>query len=333
MTSANMMRNLWHRDDFIVTVLFLTYCIVTGLVNPSFFSVGTLFDLARGAVVPGLLALGVLVVLIYGGIDVSFTAIAVLAMYTAVKLVKFLGIGDSLIAVFLIAAAVGLLLGLVNGFFIAIARLPTLIVTLGTLTLFRGFLLTFVGNQLIPSLPPALGGFSRSFITRIEGADGTLYSLPMAFLFLVIAAIVLWFVLTKTTLGRTLFAVGGSELSARRIGIRVTLLTFVVYGFVGLLSGIAGVVHASLGRVANPFDLVGLELSVLAAVVLGGARLSGGHGTIAGTLVGVAFVTVMNNTLITWGIPSTWQNIVVGSLILLGTALPAIRQHRKEFFA
>jgi simple sugar transport system permease protein len=126
-------------------------------------------------------------------------------------------------------------------------------------------------------------------------------------------------------LGRSIFAMGGSREAAARIGINVVGLQYFVYGFVGVLSGLAGIIHASLARVANPFDLVGLELSVIAAVVLGGARLSGGYGTITGTLLGVALIVVINNSLIMLGIPSTWQNVVIGLLILLGTGGPALQ--------
>jgi simple sugar transport system permease protein len=115
-------------------------------------------------------------------------------------------------------------------------------------------------------------------------------------------------ILKRTMLGRSIYALGGAPESALRVGVNVTGVQYFVYAYVGVLSGVAGIVHGSMARVANPFDLVGLELSVIAAVVLGGARLSGGHGTIVGTLLGVALIVVINN-----------------SLILLGTGVPALR--------
>jgi simple sugar transport system permease protein len=117
------------------------------------------------------------------------------------------------------------------------------------------------------------------------------------------------------------------------VGVNVTLLQYFVYGYVGVLAGLAGIVHASLARVANPFDLVGLELQVIAAVVLGGARLTGGHGTITGTLLGVTLIVLINNSLIMLGVPSTWQNVVIGFLILLGTGVPAWQSKRRAAFA
>ncbi len=323
------MRALLRRDDTLTAALLVGFCLATSLVNPGFASVGTVFDLVRTALVPGILAMGVHIVLVSGGIDVSFTAIAAVAMYGGVKAVTLLGLGDHVAAVFAAAMVIGTLLGCVNAFFIANLRLPTLIVTLGTLSVFRGVLLTFVGTSLIYTLPAGMRAFARSSLLKMDAGDGSVYALPTAFLVLVLTVAGTWLLLNRSILGRCIFALGGSAVSADRIGVNVAVVQYFVYAVVGLLAGAAGVVHASLNRVANPFDLVGLELSVIAAVVLGGARITGGHGTITGTLLGVALIAVMNNTLILWGIPSTWQNVVVGLLILIGTGAPALR-HRSR---
>jgi simple sugar transport system permease protein len=319
------MTKLLARNEFLVGVVLVAFCVTTALVEPRFLSLQTLFDLLRNGIVIGIFAIGVLLALASGGIDVSFTAIAAFAMYAATKLMMTLGFGDSMIVAFFVSGGIGLLLGLINAVFIGTARLPTLIVTLGTLSVFRGFLLTFIGSQLITTVPAGMRSFSRSMLIRITTADGSFYSLPSAFLFLVAIVVITWFLLYRTMLGRSIFAMGGSREAAARIGINVVGLQYFVYGFVGVLSGLAGIIHASLARVANPFDLVGLELSVIAAVVLGGARLSGGYGTITGTLLGVALIVVINNSLIMLGIPSTWQNVVIGLLILLGTGGPALQ--------
>ena len=323
------MRALLGRDDTLTAALFVGFCLATSLVNPSFASVGTVFDLVRAALVPGILAMGVHIVLVSGGIDVSFTAIAAVAMYGSVKAVTLLGLGAHVAAVFALAMAIGALLGCVNAFFIATLRLPTLIVTLGTLSVFRGVLLTFVGTALIYTLPIGMRAFARSSLLKVGADDGSVYALPTACVVFVLAVAGTWLLLNRSILGRCIFALGGSAVSAQRVGINVVAVQYFVYAVVGLLAGAAGVVHASFNRVANPFDLVGLELSVIAAVVLGGARITGGHGTISGTLLGVALIAVMNNTLILWGIPSTWQNVVVGALLLVGTGIPALRHRRR----
>ena len=319
------MARLFARNETLVTLILLAFCAVTAAIDPHFLSVPTLFDLLRNATVMAIFSVGVLLVLASGGIDVSFTAIAAFAMYVATKAMVALGFGDSMLVAILLAGGIGLLLGLINGFFIATMKLPTMIVTLGTLNAFQGFLLTFVGTVLITQVPLGMRSFSRTMLVRMETADGSIVSLPVAFLILVIVATVTGLLLNRTMLGRSIYALGGAPESAARVGVRVVAVQYFIYAYVGALSGIAGIVHGAMARVANPFDLVGLELSVIAAVVLGGARLSGGHGTLFGTLLGVALVVVINNSLITLGIPTTWQNVVTGLLILIGTGLPAFR--------
>lgn len=319
------MRRILARNETLVGLVLAAVCLGVALAEPSFLSLSTLFDLVRNGIVTALFAVGVLLVLASGGIDVSFTAIAAFAMYVGTKAMVAFGMGNSILVAFAVAGVIGLALGLINGFFIATLKLPTLIVTLGTLNVFRGFLLTFVGTQLITAVPIGMRTFSRTMLVRLNEPDGTIVSLPIAFLLVVAVAALTSFILNRTMLGRSIYALGGAPELALRVGVNVARVQYFVYAYVGVLSGVAGIVHASLARVANPFDLVGLELSVIAAVVLGGARLSGGHGTIMGTLLGVALIVVINNSLIVLGIPTTWQNVVTGGLILLGTGAPALR--------
>jgi simple sugar transport system permease protein len=134
-----------------------------------------------------------------------------------------------------------------------------------------------------------------------------------------------WFILNHTLLGRGIYAIGGSEVAAQRAGFNIVAIKFFIYGYVGMLAGLAGVAHVSLARMANPFDIVGIELTVITAVVLGGARISGGHGSVLGTLLGVFLLVLIDNNLILLGIDSTWQRAVFGVLILIGVSMPAIQ--------
>jgi simple sugar transport system permease protein len=263
-----------------------------------------------------------------GGIDVSFTAVAAFTMYVTAMVLNAAMPWMPWWGALLFGAALGSLLGAFNGVLIAGLRLPTLIVTLGTLSIFRGLMLTFIGQKQITTLPPGMREFGRMMVVRGTNADGSFYSLHGAFVLTVAVIAVTWFILHRTMLGRQIFAIGGSVESARRIGIDVRAVQFFVYVYVGALAGLAGVIHASMARVANPFDLVGLELSVIAAVVLGGARLAGGHGTLTGTILGVALIVLVRNSLIVLGIPSTWQSVTIGVLILVGTGLPAWQAKR-----
>ena len=264
-----MLQRILSRNETLVSLILVAFCAVTAWLEPSFLSLPTLFDLLRNGIVTAMLAVGVLLVLASGGIDVSFTAIAAFAMYVGTKSMIVFGMGDSILVAFLVAGGIGLLLGLINGFFIATLRLPTLIVTLGTLSVFQGFLLTFIGTELITAVPNGMRDFSRTMLFRLTEPNGTIISLPIAFLLVVVAAALTWFLLNRTMLGRSIYALGGAPELALRVGVNVVAVQYFVYAYVGVLSSVTGIVHASLARVANPFDLVGLELSVIAAVVLG----------------------------------------------------------------
>ncbi len=137
-----------------------------------------------------------------------------------------------------------------------------------------------------------------------------------------------YLLLNYTTLGRGIYAVGGAREAAERAGFNVTRIQYFIYGFVGFLSGIAGMTFGSLARQANPQDIVGTELNVIAAVVLGGAQLTGGRGTVLGTVLGLILVVIANNNLILIGMPTVWQRVVIGLIILIGTGLPAIQARR-----
>ncbi len=197
-----------------------------------------------------------MLVLVSGGIDVSFTAVAVSAMYMTTTFTLAYWPEMPWPLIFLLSIFIGGLLGAVNGVFIAF-KLPTLIVTLGTLSVFRGFLLTFVGSQRISALPPDMRGFSRLMVARGTTEGGSFYALPLAFVALVLVILLTWFLLNHTMLGRSIYALGGSVESARRIGINVLRIQFFVYVYVGMLAGLAGIIHGSMSRMADPFSLVG----------------------------------------------------------------------------
>lgn len=308
----------------VVLVTALVFALVLGLLSPAFLSPATLVDLLRNSLVTGIFALGVMMVLASGGIDVSCTAIGAFAMYATMKIVLGIDIDVPIIVFFALSALIGASLGLVNGLLIGGLGLPTLIVTLGTLSLIRGALLTFLGTVYITSVPREIIQFSRSAIVRLENAAGQLVALPMSFTVLAGVAVAVAILMGHTLFGRKIYAIGGSEDAAERIGIKVKRVKVMIYVLAGAIAGLAGMTHVTLARMANPFDLVGMELNVIAAVVLGGSRITGGHGTVTGTLLGVFVITMINTTLLMAGVPSYWQKVVIGSLIIVGTGLPIV---------
>jgi len=302
--------------------------ILIGLINPVFFSVANLFDLLRSTIVIGIFAMAVLMVILSGDIDVSFTAVAVFSMYVTVKVFNAVGLEGPIFLLFAAAGSVGLVLGLINAFFTSRFNLPALIVTLGTLSLYRGFLLFFIGSVLIRDIPGAMTAFSRSNLISVESLGGAVSGLHTGVLLLMFVVLVVWLILRYTAVGRGIYAMGGDREAAVRAGFNLRRIKVFIYGFVGLLSGTAGLAFGALNRQASPFDIVGSELDVIAAVVIGGAQITGGRGTVGGTLLGVCLVVILNNSLILVGIPSVWQKVVIGLVIIIGTGIPAY-QNRK----
>ncbi|MEA3336276.1 MAG: ABC transporter permease [Chloroflexota bacterium] len=321
------MNRIFRRNETLVAITIVGLCLIIGLNNPTFFTVGNLFTLLRSSIVTGIFAMGVLIVLISGGIDVSFTAVAVFALHATTKLLMAYSPDAPIWLFFIVAAVIGLGLGMINAFFIAQFKLPTLIVTLGTLSMIHGFLLFAIGNQIIRDVPPAMTAFARSSLMNIPQERGMAILHPAVIMTIVIAFGV-WLLLRYTMLGRGIYALGGAPEAADRAGFNITRIQYFIYAFVGLLSGIAGMTFGSLARQSNPQDIVGMELNVIAAVVLGGATLTGGRGTVIGTILGVILVIIANNSLILIGVPTVWQRVVIGIIILVGTGIPAIQARR-----
>lgn len=311
-----MVNRLLKKQEFYVALAILILSAIIGYRDPSFLTVGNLFDLLRASIVLGLMSLAAFIVILSGGIDVSFASMAACSFYIPVVIFKTLEWQGPLWLIFLIGAGVGVLLGLFNAFFVVRFELSTLIVTLGTLSLFRGGLLAFVGTKLYNRVPSTMVDLAKTnLITAKQGR--LIYGLPMAFLFLAVGALLTWLIIKYTQTGRGIAAVGGNPEAAKRVGFNVNWIRTFVFIYAGLLSGVAGVIHSSLNRLASPFDLAGSEFDVIAAVVLGGANISGGQGSVPGVMLGVFLIVMINNSLILLGISSYWQQAVIGLLILL----------------
>lgn len=314
------------RPELFTLALIVATAIAVAIANPEFFAMNNLFDILRASVVRGIFAMGVLVVLAAGGIDVSFTAIAAFVMYALTMLVHNVLPGMPLWIIMPLAAAGGAAFGVLNGLLVHALHAPSLIVTIGTQYIIRSFLLTFVGTALFMNLPASMEAFGKASLFSWQGANGVVSALPATVLVLVAVALATWFILERTLLGRAIFASGGNSGIAERLGFNLFQIRLFVFGWAGLLAGIAGIVHVASNRLANPFDLAGMELEIIAAVVLGGARITGGSGTVLGTLLGVLLITLVSNVLVFVGIPSTLQRGIVGIFILIAGTIFALRQ-------
>lgn len=325
---ASVAELLRRRPELVSLLLLVVICVAVAAINPAFLHPSSLIDMGRASVVTGLFALGVFTVLAAGGIDVSFPAIAALAMYGVSKLVLDVFPDLPMALIVLACVATGTMLGALNGLLVHGLRVPALIVTIGTQYMFRGILLVFIGTVWLMEMPAQMIAFGKWSLVDIQASSGVTVSLPVYFLVFPLAALLTWFIFNRTLMGRAIFACGGKADVAERLGYNLRVVHLFAFAYAGALAGLAGVIQASANRMANPYDFTGVEIGVIAAVVLGGARITGGTGSVLGTVFGVLLVTVVNNVLVLVGIPSTWQRVVVGAFILLAAGFFVLRDRK-----
>jgi simple sugar transport system permease protein len=330
MRRFNYRKLLRQNETYLFFVLVVFSMIITAI-NPQFLTLENIFDLLKSSAGMGILAIGVFIVLLSGGIDVSFTAIAIAGQYISANVLIATGI-DSLALAFLVSCVLGIALGSINALFISIFKLPTLITTLGTLSAFHGALLAFVDTKAINTgqLPECFKVFGGKDVFTLMRPDGTSYGLSVFALFLLGVIVLSWLILRLTMLGRGIYAIGGNQEAAKRAGFNITRTQFFIYCYVGFLAGIMGVMHISLLRYSNPMYIVGDELNVIAAVVLGGARITGGSGSIIGTLLGVAMITILEKNLVLIGLSSYWHKFFIGLIIIVGVSITYYQNKRRS---
>jgi simple sugar transport system permease protein len=324
-------KKLLRRNETVLIFAIIVFSLVIGSKSPEFFTLANLFDILRSSFVQLLFALGVLIVIISGGIDVSFPIVGIFSGYTAVIIMQKLELNpESLLIPIVLAVLIGIALGGFNAIAIAGFGIPTLITTLGTAGIFRGVMLSFIGASFISDIPIGLDKFSTSDLIKFESDAGTLVRLHVLVIPVAIITVLVALLLSRTIFGRSVYALGGGAEPTRRLGISVKRTQAKIYMLVGGLSGLAGILYVSLQRKANPYDLAGSELDVIAAVVLGGASIMGGYGTVFGTVLGVLFINMIKNNLVLLGVSSSWQRAAVGVLLVIGITIQAISENRKN---
>lgn len=284
-----------------------------GLATDTFLTLANLFDLLNISAFNVILAVGLLVVLVAGGIDISFAVAASVVQYLVAITVMQLGGGNWALGLAL-SMAFGFTLGAINAGLIHYFRIISIVVTIATFNVFFGLLMFLTRGRSIYDLPD--WWLDRIIILEIETAGGFAFlTLPVVVMLAVVLAT--WLLLTRASLGRQLYAMGDNPEGARRVGINIAAMHFLAYGWLGICAGIGGLMQAHYVQEVVPNALYGRELDVLAAVVLGGARLGGGRGTILGTLLGVTLVTMTANGLNLLGVSPYAFKMVVGLVILV----------------
>ena len=322
-----MKRLLKSHEAYVALALILLSAIIA-LVNPSFLTLENFLDLLKSYSFLGILSVGVLIVLLSGGIDISFTAITTVAMYVmAVISNEF---GGNMVTAFLIAGAVGTVLGLINALITYFFDIPSIITTIATLNIYYGILTVVTGGRWIYSMPEWFRNFGTTNVVSFSTASGGTSGLSIIVVIWFLVLALSWFILKHTTLGRGIYAMGGNMVSAQRAGFNILWQQIFVYSYMGLLAGVAGVVLILLVQAVAPNSVVGKELDVIAAVVLGGASLAGGTGTLGGTVLGVALLAVLSNGMTLMRIPSFWYNVLIGLVLIIAVAASAYRARQRR---
>ena len=306
-----------------LTLMFIFF----SLASPNFFQVNNIIGILIATAVNGVLALGVTYVIITAGIDLSIGTVMTLSSVMTgvfITLWRFpvpLGVLAGLLT--------GAICGFANGIIIAKLKIPPFIATLGMLNVAKGLSLVISGMKPIyfndtPVFNTIAMGTLLDFNFLVPGLR-----IPNAVLILFIAAIVASLILNRTVLGRYTFALGSNEEATRLSGVNAGRWKIVVYTLTGIFSGLAGVLIASRLNSAQPALGYGYELEAIAAAVIGGTSLSGGEGTILGTIIGAFIISTLTNGLRIMSVPQEWQTVVTGGIIILAVYLDIVRRRRQ----
>jgi simple sugar transport system permease protein len=307
-----------HPTEAWLVMVLIIMCVGLSIASDKFFTVANLFNLLNTSSTNLIFAVGLLVVLIAGGIDISFAVAASVVQYVVALALAKIGGGDWFTGL-AFAAIVGIALGAVNAALIYYFRIISIVVTIATFNVFFGLLMFFTHGVSIYNLPA--WWTHRTVLFEFQQTDGAWAGLALPVAIMAGCVLATWILVRHSTTGRQLYAFGDNPDGARRLGINIAAMHFIAFGWLGLMAGIAGIVQVHYAQEVVPNALIGRELDVLAAVVLGGARLGGGRGTVLGCILGVFLVSVTQNGLNLLGISPYAFKMIVGTIILFAITL------------
>lgn len=281
--------------------------LVTGIsiISPEFRTGSNFLSLLRQSSINGFIAFGMTCVILTDAIDLSVGS--VLALSTALC-AGMISSGVPVVLAMILALAIGTGLGIVSGILVTKGRLQAFIATLITMTVYRGLTLIFMDGKPISNL-------GDSFALKLVG-KGNIFRIPVPVILFALAFAAFYFLLTKTTFGRRIYATGSNSQCAKLSGVDISKTKIIVYGISGFMATLSGLILLSRLNSAQPTLGEGYELDAIAAVALGGTSMSGGRGKIQGTLIGVLIIAVLNNGLNILGVSSYYQDVVKGLVIL-----------------
>ena len=293
-----------------VIALIILMAVIT-IINSNFLTANNLLNLLLQVTSNALIAFGMTFVILTGGIDLSVGSILSLSSALTAGL---LGSGMPVTLAILISLILGCILGMMNGLLISYGKLAPFIVTLATMTIFRGATLVYTNGN------PITKGLSDTFLFQFLG-QGYIVGIPFPVIIMFIVFIVLYVLLHKTAFGKSVYAIGGNEKAAYISGVKLNKVKIIIYSISGIMASISGLIITSRLSSAQPTAGASYEMDAIAAVVLGGTSLSGGKGRILGTLIGALIIGVLNNGLNIIGVSAFWQQVVKGVVILIAVLI------------
>lgn len=284
------------------------------IATPRFLTVPNLINVGVQAAVVAILAFGMTFVIVTAGIDLSVGSVA--ALGAMVSAITFSQVGLPGWLTLLVGLLIGLAAGAVSGLGIAYGKLPAFIGTLAMMSIARGITLVLSDGTPVKTAP------------AVNALGGDVAFLPVPILMMSLAGVLCWFILNRTVLGRSMYAIGGNTEAARLSGLPVRKVLVTVYALSGLFAGLAGMVLAGRLSSAQPQAGVSYELDAIAACVIGGASLAGGSGRASGTLIGAILLAVIRNGLNILNVSSFWQQVVIGLVIALAVGFDVLREKK-----
>jgi ribose/xylose/arabinose/galactoside ABC-type transport system permease subunit len=315
------LRQRLRNTEVMIFIAVAMECVAFSLLSPSFLSLNNFVNVTLQIAIYGILSIGMTIVMITGGIDLSIGSVVALVGVVAAILSKKPMLPSDLIVLTAILAGlvVGIATGALSGSLIARFSIPPFIVTLAMMTICRGLVFIITGGFTEGELPPHFGWLGR----------GHLWFIPVPVVIMAVLFAAGHVLLRQTAFGRHIYALGGNEEAARLSGIRVKRTKILVYSLNGLLAGLAGVTLAARLGAGAPASGLGYELDVIAAVVVGGTSLSGGRGSVIGTMAGTIFIGVLNNGLNLANVDPYTQKVALGVVILAAVWFDQIQKQRK----
>ncbi len=320
------LKRLLGKNELYVALIIVIIAVFIQAASGLFFAVNNMVDLIRAIIVNAIYALCGLLAFVSTGADVSFPMIAGMTTYIVFKLGETTSLPAPVLV--LIALLIGAACGCVNGFFIVKYHFNSLIVTLSTSSICYGIAFGALKGVRI-DVPSQFAGFANWNILKVTSAKtGLGASLHGAFLVMVLLYVIAYLVLRHTMIGRAVYAIGGDEVSARRAGFKVDQIRFGIFVVNGMIAVIGGLCYACMSKNCSPMEYYGGEMIVIAAIVLGGVRLTGGHGSLLGCLLGTFLLGMVSNSLTMIGISVYYQNVFIGIIIIIGASVAAIQAKR-----